>query len=148
MANGQTHRKGIILAGSAGTRLHPANAAMSKPLLPVYDKFMIYPLSTIKPSARGELEITDVNRVYLERHELSVEVIGRSVAWLRTGTHEALLQASNFVETIEQRQGLKIACPEEIAYRLEYIDAAQLGALAARLNKSTYGQYLVNIIHE
>src|SRR5450830_430444 len=206
MIGKQTYRKGIILASGAGTRLYPATAAISRQMLPTYDKPVIYyPLSTlmlasigdvllistpqdtprfkqlpgdgsnwglsisyavqpspvslaqafligadfvgtdpcalilgdnvfngselaqkfkranartIKPSIRGELEITDVNRVYLERHELSVKVFGRGVAWLDTGTHGALLQASNFVESIEQRQGLKIACPEEIAYRL------------------------------
>ena len=103
---------------------------------------------SIKPSARGELEITDVNRVYLERHALSVEVFGRGVAWLDTGTHDALLQASNFVETLEKRQGLKIACPEEIAYRLGYIDAEQLKALAVPLGKSDYGQYLYDILQD
>ena len=89
-----------------------------------------------------------MNRVYLARHELSVEVFGRGVAWLDTGTHEALLQASNFVETLEKRQGLKISCPEEIAYRLGYIDGAKLEALAAPLVKSDYGQYLIDIVRE
>ncbi|MCB1706960.1 MAG: glucose-1-phosphate thymidylyltransferase RfbA, partial [Halioglobus sp.] len=107
-----------------------------------YDNQVVDIARSIKPSARGELEITDVNRVYLEQHSLSVEVFGRGVAWLDTGTHEALLQASNFVETLEKRQGLKISCPEEIAFRLGYIDAAQLEKLAGALGKSEYGQYL------
>jgi glucose-1-phosphate thymidylyltransferase len=113
-----------------------------------YDNQVVEIARTIKPSARGELEITDLNRVYLERGNLSVEVFGRGAAWLDTGTHEALLEASNFVETLEKRQGLKIACPEEIAFRLGYIDAAQLSALAAPLKKSDYGQYLYDILQE
>ena len=113
-----------------------------------YDNQVIDIARTIRPSARGELEITDVNRVYLEQRALSVEVLGRGVAWLDTGTHEALLEASNFVETLEKRQGLKIACPEEIAYRLGYIDSTKLAALALPLGKSDYGQYLVDIVLE
>jgi glucose-1-phosphate thymidylyltransferase len=113
-----------------------------------YDNQVVEIARSIKPSARGELEITDVNRRYLERQELTVEVFGRGVAWLDTGTHDALLQASNFVETLEKRQGLKIACPEEIAFRLGYIDAAKLEALAAPLSKSDYGQYLLDILQE
>jgi glucose-1-phosphate thymidylyltransferase len=267
-------RKGIILAGGAGTRLHPVTHAVSKQLLPVYDKPMVYyPLSTLMlagvrdilvistpidlpafrrllgdgsqwglslsyaeqprpeglaqafiigrrfvggdpaalvlgdnlfyghglpeqlqraadrmqgatvfayhvkdpqrygvvqfdiegralgievldiaaslaPSARGELEITDVNQRYLERGALRVELIGRGIAWLDTGTHESLQQAANFIETIQSRQGLKVCCPEEIAYRAGFIDAAQLEKLAAGLSKSDYGQYLIGLLSE
>jgi glucose-1-phosphate thymidylyltransferase len=113
-----------------------------------YDNQVVDIARTIKPSARGELEITDVNRKYLERQELVVEVFGRGVAWLDTGTHEALLEASNFVETLEKRQGLKIACPEEIAFRLGYIGAEELNALADQMGKSDYGRYLLEILRE
>jgi glucose-1-phosphate thymidylyltransferase len=102
----------------------------------------------MKPSARGELEITDVNRWYLERGQLCTELLGRGMAWLDTGTHEALLDASNFVQTIERRQGLKIACPEEIAFRLGYVSTAELEVLAGKLGKSSYGQYLKRLLTE
>ena len=100
----------------------------------------------LRPSARGELEITDLNRIYLERDQLHVELLGRGTAWLDTGTLDSLLAASNFVETIENRQGLKICCPEEIAYRLGYISAAQVEELAAPLRKSSYGDYLLGLL--
>lgn len=113
-----------------------------------YDNQVIDIVKDLKPSPRGELEITDVNRQYLARQKLRVIKIGRGVAWLDSGTHESLLQASMFIETIEQRQGLKVACPEEIAYRKRYIDAEQLEALAQPLRKNGYGQYLLNILQE
>ena len=112
-----------------------------------YDTKIVDIASKLKPSGRGELEITDVNRVYLERGELDVLPMGRGMAWLDTGTHEALLEAAHFIETIERRQGLKIACPEEIAYRMGYINRDQLQALAASL-KSGYGEYLRRVLSE
>ena len=111
-----------------------------------YDNDVLDIARSIKPSPRGELEITDVNRVYLERGTLSVEKLGRGYAWLDTGTHDSLLQASEFVRTVEARQGLKIACVEEIAYHMGYIDAEQVLRLAEPLAKSGYGEYLRQLV--
>jgi glucose-1-phosphate thymidylyltransferase len=113
-----------------------------------YDNQVSGIAANLKPSARGELEITDVNRVYLERNQLNVELMGRGMAWLDTGTHESLLEAGQFIATIENRQGLKIACPEEIAYRKGYIDASQLQALAQPLSKNSYGKYLLQLLND
>jgi glucose-1-phosphate thymidylyltransferase len=113
-----------------------------------YDHQVVGIAETLKPSARGELEITDINRWYLERGQLHTQVLGRGMAWLDTGTHDSLLEASLFIHTIEKRQGLKVACPEEIAYRLGYIDARQLEALATKIGKSSYGDYLRQMLAE
>ncbi len=113
-----------------------------------YDGTVVDKAKSLKPSARGELEITDLNRLYLQEESLRVETLGRGYAWLDTGTHESLLQAASFVETLQDRQGLKISCPEEIAYRLGYIDKEQLCRLAAPLLKNEYGQYLMKIAGE
>ncbi len=113
-----------------------------------YDERVADIARDLKPSARGELEITDVNRRYLEAGDLAVETMGRGTAWLDTGTHESLLEAAHFIETIERRQGLKIACPEEIAFRMGYIDAAQLERLAEPMKKNAYGQYLLGVLKD
>ena len=113
-----------------------------------YDNDVVSIARSLKPSARGELEITDVNKIYLEQKRLDVMVLGRGMAWLDTGTHESLLEASLFIETIEKRQGLKIACPEEIAYRMGYITAGQLETLADRMRMNGYGKYLFGVLQE
>jgi len=113
-----------------------------------YDARVVEKARNLKPSARGELEITDINRLYLDDGELKVELMGRGAAWLDTGTHDSLLEAAQFVQIIEQRQGLKICCPEEIAYRNGMIDARQLKALAKSLGKNGYGEYLLDVINE
>lgn len=113
-----------------------------------YDEQVVELAKQLKPSVRGELEITDLNRLYLEQGKLNVEIMGRGYAWLDTGTHESLLDASKFIATLETRQGLKVACPEEIAYRQHWIDAAQLEKLAEPLVKSGYGQYLLHVLKE
>jgi glucose-1-phosphate thymidylyltransferase len=107
-----------------------------------YDSHAVEIAANLKPSPRGELEITDLNRVYLERGELSVEVLGRGYAWLDAGTHESLLQAASFIQTVEERQGMMISCPEEIAFRMKYINSEQISELARKMNNNAYGQYL------
>ena len=139
--------------------LGPANEALSleeKPSHPksnyavtglyFYDNQVLDIAASLKPSARGELEITDVNRLYLDRHQLTVELLGRGYAWLDTGTHEALRSAASFIEIVERRQGLKVACVEEIAFRMGYIDAARLAELAEPMRNNAYGQYLADLL--
>jgi len=113
-----------------------------------YDNQVVEIASTLKPSARGELEITDVNSIYLQRNQLRVEALGRGVAWLDAGTHQSLLQAANFVQAVEERQGMMISCPEEIAYRLGYIDKNSLYQQALEMNSNQYGQYLMHLVDE
>ena len=147
-------RYGVVQFDKAGTpvalvekpKSHVSKYAITG--LYFYDSRVVDVSKSITPSPRGELEITDVNRFYLERGQLSVKKFGRGHAWLDTGTHDSLLEASQFVATLEHRQGLKIACPEEIAFNKGYITAEQVERLASGLSKSSYGQYLLNIIHE
>jgi glucose-1-phosphate thymidylyltransferase len=113
-----------------------------------YDARVVGVAEALKPSPRGELEITDVNRWYLQQGQLRTQVLGRGIAWLDTGTHDSLLDAATFIHTIEKRQGLKVSCPEEIVYRLGYIDAEELRALAGKIAKSSYGQYLLRVLEE
>jgi glucose-1-phosphate thymidylyltransferase len=145
-------RYGVVSFNSAGK----ADTLEEKPKTPksnwavtglyFYDNRVLDIAANLKPSARGELEITDLNRVYLEWNELKVETFGRGIAWLDTGTHESLIQASTFIEAIENRQGLKVACLEEIAYRMGYIDVPQILKLAQPMINNGYGQYLVNLV--
>ena len=113
-----------------------------------YDNQVVQLASQLKPSARGELEITDLNRCYLEAGNLNVEIMGRGMAWLGTGTHDSLFEAGSFIQTVEKRQGLKVACPEEIAWRLGYISCEQMEALGEPIAKSGYGQYILSLVHE
>jgi glucose-1-phosphate thymidylyltransferase len=113
-----------------------------------YDKDVVAMAKSLKPSPRGELEITDLNRLYLENQKLNIEIMGRGYAWLDTGTHDSLLEASQFIATLENRQGLKVACPEEISFRRNWINSDQLEKLAAPLSKNAYGQYLLRVLEE
>jgi glucose-1-phosphate thymidylyltransferase len=147
-------RYGVVEFDSKGKAL----SIVEKPAMPrshyavpgiyFYDSQVVSLAASLAPSARGELEITDLNMIYLNQGKLQVEVLGRGVAWLDAGTHEALLQAGNFVQTVQERQGMMISCPEEIAYRMGFIDSAQLRRTAQSLGSNHYGQYLLNLLDE
>ncbi|EGC4560449.1 glucose-1-phosphate thymidylyltransferase RfbA [Escherichia coli] len=147
-------RYGVVEFDKSGTAI----SLEEKPLIPksnyavtglyFYDRGVVEIAKSLKPSVRGEYEITDLNRIYLEQGRLSVTMMGRGYAWLDTGTHQSLIEASNFISTIEERQGLKVSCPEEIAYRKGFIDAEQVKLLAKSLKKNTYGKYLLNMVKE
>jgi glucose-1-phosphate thymidylyltransferase len=147
-------RYGVVEFDNAGSAVsleekpHTPKSSYAVTGLYFYDQHVVDLTRRLKPSPRGELEITDLNRLYLEQGKLSVEIMGRGYAWLDTGTHESLLDASQFIATLEQRQGLKVACPEEIAYRQNWINAAQLERLAQPLIKNGYGQYLLRLLKE
>ncbi|MGE5836711.1 MAG: glucose-1-phosphate thymidylyltransferase RfbA [Acidobacteriota bacterium] len=147
-------RYGVVEFDAAGTAIgieekpqHPRSAFAVTGLY-FYDNRVLDIAAGLAPSARGELEISDVNRAYLDRGELHVEKLGRGIAWLDTGTHASLTQASNYIQAIEERQGLMVACLEEIAYRMNYITAAELGRLARAMESSSYGQYLLQVLEE
>ncbi|QJC57806.1 Glucose-1-phosphate thymidylyltransferase [Polaromonas vacuolata] len=139
-------RAGKALSLEEKPKLAKSNYAVTG--LYFYDDQVVALAKSLKPSARGEYEITDLNRLYLEQGALNVEIMGRGYAWLDTGTHESLLEASQFIATLENRQGLKVSCPEEIAFRQKWIGAAQLEALAQPMIKNGYGQYLLRVLNE
>jgi len=139
-------KQGIAVSLEEKPREPKSNYAITG--LYFYDNSVVEMAKSLKPSARGELEITDINRLYMERGTLKVSMMGRGYAWLDTGTHYSLIEASNFIKTIEDRQGLKVSCPEEIAYRKGFIDAEQVKKLAEPLSKNAYGQYLLKLIKD
>jgi glucose-1-phosphate thymidylyltransferase len=146
------HRYGVVTFDEQGVAVHleekPKKPRSNYAVTGVYfyDRQVVDFAKQLKPSARGELEITDINNLYLERGALTVERLGRGTAWLDTGTHESLMQAANFIETIEARQGLKVCCPEEIAFNMRWIDRPQLAEIAAAYKQNGYGQYLAQLV--